>query len=128
MPYYKTDGGTYIYSTYPISGGGAMGTADYHGGYAFEHRTEMRDTAEAVANEIFNKKIQEILPELQQAAYDAAYKRFMENLTFDVSTCVNVAVDNAGTIFSDSKTQKVIADNIMKEIERQFSGKYKVRF
>ena len=124
MKIYKLPDGTYIESRYPISDfTGGAGTADYHGGYAFEHRSEMKEIAEEVANEIFDRKIQQYVSEIQKAAYAEAYAAFINDLSFDVETCVDVALENVGSILTDKKTQKVLAEHIIKEIKRSMKWK-----
>lgn len=86
------------------------------------HREEMVD----VANEIVDKKLEQLLPQLYQEAYHDAYQRFVENLSFDVETCVNVMLENGDSIFKDSKTRKVIANRIMEEIKKQMRDKWTV--
>ena len=119
MYIYKLSNGSYIESRYPISGSsGVEGTADYHGGYAFEHRSEMKEIAEEVANEICDRKIEQCIEELYKAAYTEAYAAFINDLNFDVETCVNVALENASSILNDRRTQKVLAEHIIKEIKK----------
>jgi len=44
-------------------------------------------------------------------------------LAIDVTTCVEVAMENGEAIFSDQKTQRVIAERIMSELKKQIEGK-----
>ena len=43
----------------------------------------------------------------------------VDALSFDVGTAVNIGFANGETIFKDKKTQKVVADAVMKEICKQ---------
>lgn len=92
------------------------GTQDGHGGRATEHRAEMERIAQ--------KKIAEMIPEIQRSAYISAYNDIVNALSFDVTTAVSVAFANGAQIFYDSKTQKVIADAVMQEV-RKGLGQFK---
>lgn len=99
---------------------------------AIAHRREMEDVANSIfdqkiglyVNDIIDQKLEEKSEEVYQQAFGNAYKAFMNNLAFDVQSCVNVSMQDGKTIFEDSKTQKVIADNIMREIQKQMRGKF----
>lgn len=93
------------------------GTQDGHGGRATEHRAEM----EQIAAQIAEKKIAELIPEIQRSAYISAYNDIVNALSFDVTTAVSVAFANGAQIFYDSKTQKVIADAVMQEVRKGLS-------
>ena len=73
---------------------------------------------EAIAEQIAAKKIEEALPEIQKAAYQQAVSDLMNALYMDVTTAVSIAFDNGETIFRDSKTQRIVADAIMREIRK----------
>ena len=88
---------------------------DGHGGHGPEHWREMEQIAEQVAQQ----KINDIIPDIQQAAYSTAYNDMVNALSFDVGTAVNIGFANGETIFKDKKTQKVVADAVMKEIRKQ---------
>lgn len=91
------------------------GTQDGHGGRAAEHRAEMEQIAERIAEQ----KIAAIVPQLQAAALQQARDELLRAIAFDVETVVQVALHNGETIFRDKKTQRVIADNIMREIQKR---------
>ena len=95
------------------------GTQDGHGGRAAEHRAEMEQIAERIAEQ----KIAAIVPQIQAAALQQARDDLLRAIAFDVETVVQVALHNGETIFRDSKTQKVIADNIMREIRKRLDGR-----
>ncbi len=116
MPYYRTAGGTFIHSTYPIV---SDSTRDGHGGHAADHKYMM----ESIANEIVDQKLKTIIPELQQEMFSKAYQQFWRDLSFDVTTAVQIAFDNGRSIFEDSRTQRVIAENVLNEIRKQMDGK-----
>lgn len=88
---------------------------DGHGGHGPEHRREMEQIAEQIAQQ----KINDIIPEIQRAAYSTAYNDMVDALSFDVGTAVNIGFANGEAIFKDKKTQKVVADAVMKEIRKQ---------
>ncbi len=77
---------------------------------------------ERIAEQIAERKIAALVPQIQQAALQQARRELLEALAFDVETVVRVAMHNGETIFRDSKTQRVIAENIMREIRKRLSG------
>ena len=77
---------------------------------------------EAIAERIAQQKIAEKLPEIQRAAYISAYNDLVNALEFDVTSAVNIGFENGESIFRDSKTQKVIADTVMREVRKQLKG------
>ena len=94
------------------------GSQDGHGGRAAEHRAEMEQIAERKAEE----KLAAIIPQIQAAALRQAREDLLRAISFDVETVVQIALQNGETIFRDSKTQKVIADSIMREIRKHLDG------
>lgn len=101
------------------SGGiGFRRTQDGHGGRAEQHRTEM----ERIAEEIADRKIAAILPQIQAAALQQARDDLLRAFAVDVETVVAVAFRNGEKIWRDSKTQKVVVESIMREIRKQLSG------
>ena len=76
---------------------------------------------EQIAEQIAQKKIAEMIPEIQRTAYISAYNDIVNALSFDVTTAVSVAFANGAQIFYDSKTQKVIADAVMQEVRKGLS-------
>ena len=107
--------------TYSEDGNGGhiwrRNTQDGHGGRAAEHRAEMEQIAEQIAE----RKIAEMIPEIQRAAYISAYNNLVGALEFDITSAVSIGLENCGTIFYDSKTQKVLAQAISKEIQKQLN-------
>ena len=93
-------------------------TQDGHGGRAEEHRAEMEQIAERKAEE----KLAAIIPQIQAAALRQAREDLLRALSFDVETVVSIAFANGETIWRDSKTQKVIADSLMREIRKRLDG------
>lgn len=94
------------------------GTQDGHGGRAEEHRAEFREIAERIAEE----KLAAIIPQIQAAALHQAREDLLRAISFDVETVVSIAFANGETIWRDSKTQKVIADSLMREIRKRLNG------
>ena len=107
--------------TYSEDGNGGYvwrrNTQDGHGGHSAEHRAEMEQIAERIAQQ----KIMEMIPEIQKAAYISAYNDIVSALSFDVTTAVSVAFENGAQIFYDSRTQKIIADAVMREVRKGLS-------
>ena len=106
--YYYSDSGSLCYRR----------NQDGHGGNAEEHRREMAQIAE----QIVQQRIADIIPEIQRAATEKAYNNLLEALSFDVTSAVNIGFENGEKIFSDSKTQKIIADAVMREVRKQLKG------
>ena len=72
-----------------------------------------------IAEEIAEQKIAAIIPQIQVAALQQARDDLLRAFAVDVETVVEVAFANGEKIFRDKKTQKVIADNIMREIRKR---------
>ena len=105
--------------TYSEDGNGGYtwrrNTQDGHGGHRTEHMAEMRQIAEEIAEQ----KLATIVPQIQATALQQARDELLRAIAFDVETVVQVALHNGETIFRDKKTQRVIADNIMREIRKR---------
>ena len=76
---------------------------------------------EQIAEQIVERKIAEMIPEIQRAAYVSAYNNLIGALEFDITSAVSIGLENCGTIFYDSKTQKVLAEAVMREIRKRLS-------
>ena len=72
-----------------------------------------------IAEEIAEQKIAAIIPQIQVAALQQARDDLLRAFAVDVETVVEVAFANGEKIFRDKKTQKVIADSIMREIRKR---------
>lgn len=75
-----------------------------------------------IAEEIAEQKLAAIIPQIQTAALQQARDDLLRAFAVDVETVVEVAFANGEKIFRDKKTQKVIADSIMREIRKRLSG------
>lgn len=75
-----------------------------------------------IAEEMADRKIAAIIPQIQTAALQQARDDLLRAFAVDVETIVQVAFQNGETIFRDKKTQRVIADNIMREIRKRLDG------
>ena len=62
------------------------------------------------------------MPQIQAAALQQARDDLLRALAFDVETVVEVAFANGEKIWKDKRTQKVIAENIMREIRKRLNG------
>lgn len=116
MGYYwdKDRGYIYVASDYDMN-------IHTHGGHEEEHKKEM----EQIANDIFDKKIEQIIPEVAQSAYAQAIIDLKRALMCDVSTEVSVAFDQGAQIFYDKKTQTIIKNAIYNEIVKLLNDKQK---
>ena len=74
---------------------------------------------EQIAERIADQKLAAIVPQIQATALQQARDDLLRAIAFDVETVVQVALHNGETIFRDKKTQRVIADNIMREIRKR---------
>ena len=74
---------------------------------------------ERVAERIAEQKLAAIVPQIQAAALQQARDDLLRALSFDVETVVEVAFANGEKIFRDKRTQKVVADSIMREIRKR---------
>ena len=72
-----------------------------------------------IAEQVVQQKLNDVIPEIQRTAYSTAYNDMVDALSFDVGTAVNIGFANGEAIFKDKKTQKVVADAVMKEIRKQ---------
>ncbi len=77
---------------------------------------------EQIAKKIAEEKLAAIIPQIQTAALHQARNDLLSAISFDVETVVSIAFQNGETIWRDSKTQKVIADSIMREIRKRLDG------
>ena len=77
---------------------------------------------EQIAERIAEQKLAAIIPKIQAAALQQARDDLLRAFAVDVETVVEVAFANGEKIFRDKKTQKVIADSIMREIRKRLSG------
>ena len=75
-----------------------------------------------IAEKIAEQKIAAIIPQIQAAALQQARDDLLRAFAVDVETVVEVAFANGEKIFRDKKTQKVIADSIMREIRKRLDG------
>ena len=72
--------------------------------------------------QIAEEKLAAIIPEIQKAALQQARDDLLRAISFDVETVVSIAFANGERIWRDSKTQKVVADSIMREIRKRLDG------
>ncbi len=75
-----------------------------------------------IAERIAEQKIAEVIPEIRRTSYIQSYNDLVHALYFDVESVVNIGFENGRQIFSDSRTQKVVAEAIKKEIAKQLKS------
>lgn len=90
-------------------------TQDGHGGHGAEHRAEMEQIAERIADQ----KLAAIVPQIQATALQQARDDLLRAIAFDVETVVEIAFHNGEKIWRDSRTQKAVAESIMREIRKR---------
>lgn len=108
--------------TYSEDGNGGYtwrrNTQDGHGGHGAEHRAEMEQIAERIADQ----KLAAIVPQIQATALQQARDDLLRAIAFDVETVVEIAFHNGEKIWRDSRTQKAVAESIMREIRKRLDG------
>lgn len=77
---------------------------------------------EQIAERKADEKLAAIIPQIQAAALRQARDDLLRAIAFDVETVVSIAFANGETIWRDSKTQKVVADSLMREIRKRLDG------
>ena len=87
-------------------------TQDGHGGMAAEHRAEMQ----AIASQIAEQKIKEIVPQMAQDIYINSLKDILRGIQYDIETVVNIAFSDGRDVFTSSKARKAVSDAIYKEV------------
>ena len=103
--HFMTDNGSIVYRR----------KQDGHGGHSEEHRREMEQIADAIAQ----KRIAEIIPEIRRNTAEQTYNNLLEALSFDITSAVRIGFENGEDIFRDSKTQEIVANAITREIRKQ---------
>lgn len=93
----------------------SRGNQDGHGGRAAEHRAEMEQIAERIADQ----KLAAIVPQIQATALQQARDDLLRAIAFDVETVVEIAFHNGEKIWRDSRTQKAVAESITREIRKR---------
>lgn len=87
-------------------------TQDGHGGRAEEHREEMVQIAEQIAEE----KIKAMVPQIVREIYMQSLEDELKGLRYDIETIVEIAFNDGREIFQSSKATKAVSDAIYKEI------------
>ena len=74
---------------------------------------------ERIAEKIAEQKLAAIVPQIQAAALQQARDDLLRAIAFDVETVVEIAFHNGEKIWRDSRMQKAVAENIMREIRKR---------
>ena len=77
---------------------------------------------EQIAERIADQKLAAIVPQIQAAALQQARDDLLRAIAFDVDTVVEIAFHNGEKIWRDSRTQKAVAESIMREIRKRLDG------
>ena len=72
-----------------------------------------------IAEEIAEQKLAAIVPQIQAEALQQARDDLLRAIAFDVETVVEIAFHNGEKIWRDSRTQKAVAESIMREIRKR---------
>ena len=109
-------------SHYPIIGDYTHGSLEN----ALKHKKMMED----IANEIVRQAIADYdsthsqkIEEIQLQTYKQAIKDFLGAVEYDIESVVTVGLNGCEEIFRDKRTQKIISDRIMQEINRRINKK-----
>ena len=95
----------YVSASYALS--------DTHGdGGAEIHKAEM----EHICNEIVDKKMQQIIPELEQKIVYSTISSILEALKVDVHSIVSIGLHNAGDLFYGETAQTAIMQAVYNQI------------
>ena len=106
---------------------------DTHGGHAEEHRTEMIDIANTVADEklkqfmpMIDRAIHQAIEEYGRTVWASLIREFVGAMETDVHSQVQVGFDGLREVFYGEKCQKYISDSIMKTLQSEITKiKYK---
>lgn len=115
MNYWTDKGYQYVRSGYSMSG--------THGQHEEEHKQEM----EAIANEIVDAKLSQIIPLIQEETYMRAVNALLEALKVDITSIVTVALSNAGDIFYGKECQTAIMQAVFDEVARNLNATITIR-
>ena len=74
---------------------------------------------EQIAERIADQKLAAIVPQIQATALQHARDDLLRAIAFDVETVVEIAFHNGEKIWRDSRTQKAVAESIMREIRKR---------
>ena len=97
---------------------------DSHGGRGAIHKREF----EEVANDIFNKKLEQIIPQIEQSAYDRAINALLNALKVDVTTIVEVGMAQGADIFYGKACQTAIMNEVFNTIRNNLLSEYTLTF
>lgn len=103
-------------STYSVTKDGGYiwrwNTQDGHGGMAREHRAEMAE----IANQIAEQKIKVIVPQIVKEIYKESLADMLRGIKYDINTIVEFAFEDGEKIFTSSKSRKAVSEAIYNEI------------
>ncbi len=94
-------------------------TQDGHGGMSEEHRAEMAE----IANYIAEQKIRELVPQIAREIYMKSLADVLRGIQYDINTIVEFAFDDGREIFNSSKARKAVSDAIYREILKGLKNK-----
>ena len=92
---------------------------DYIGRYGWDtsnHKEEAEEITRTILRDELQDTINQIVEEKVTRIWNDAIGRLVHAITYDVNTCVEIAMNNANDIFHSSKAQKFISDSIVKSL------------
>ena len=95
----------YVSASYALSNTHGAGGAELH-------KAEM----EHICNEVIDKKLNQIIPELEQAIRLQTISSILEALKIDIKSTVSIGMANAGEIFYGESAQTAIMQAVYNEV------------
>jgi len=92
---------------------------DYIGRYGWttsNHREEAEEITRTILREELEDIINKAVEEKVTVIWNDAISRLVHAITYDVNSCVEIAISNANDIFHSSKAQKFISDSIVRSL------------
>ena len=105
-----TKGYQYVSASYALSNTHGSGAGGHSG--AELHKDEM----EHICNEIVDKKLQQIIPQLQEKITYGTISAILEALKVDIHSIVSIGLNNAGDLFYGERAQTAIMEAVYNQI------------
>lgn len=90
------------------------------------HRQHIREFQQ-MANEIAERKVRELAPKICAEMFNDAIMNLIPALEQDVTTALDVSINDMGEIFAGEKTTKFVSQQIAKQLQARLSN-FKIKF
>lgn len=107
----------YVSASYALSNTHGDGGAELH-------KAEM----EHICNEIVDKKMQQIIPQLEQMITYNTISQILEALKVDIHSIVSIGLSNAGDIFYGESAQTAIMEAVYNQIVTLLESQLTIKF